>query len=93
MAAPAHPPRSDSPPLDAAVRELIRVRAQLAAGAELPDGLLLGASGLGLDSIAVVELLLDCERRFGVPRPVELLDGPPLTVGRLVDHLRALTEP
>lgn len=79
-------------PLDAAVRDLIRTRAPAAAGdAPLPDDLPLGASGLGLDSIAVVELLLDCERRFGVPRPVELLDGPPLTVGRLVKHLRAET--
>jgi acyl carrier protein len=45
-----------------------------------------------MDSIALVELLLDCEERFGIPRPVELLEGEPLTVGRLVTHVRAAAE-
>jgi acyl carrier protein len=70
-----------------AVRELLRARAPLAAGGALPDELRLGAGGLGLDSIAMVELLLDCERRFG-GRAAELLEGAPLTVGRLVVYLR-----
>ncbi|HEV2844085.1 MAG TPA: phosphopantetheine-binding protein [Thermoanaerobaculia bacterium] len=75
-----------------AVRDLLRARAPLARDrSDLPDGLPLGPGGLGLDSIALVELLLDCERRFGIPRPVDLLEGPPLTVGLLVSHVRAAT--
>lgn len=70
-----------------AVRDLVRSRAPLAP-ADLPDDLRLGTGGLGMDSIALVELLLDCEQRFGIRRPVELLEGPPLTVGRLADHVR-----
>ena len=73
------------------VRDLIRLRAPLArAHAELADDLPLGAGGLGMDSIALVELLLDCEQCFEIRRPVELLEGPPLTIGRLVDHVRAV---
>jgi acyl carrier protein len=80
------------PAIQDAVRDLLRSRAPLARGrAELPDELRLGAGGLGMDSIALVELLLDCEERFGIPRPVELLEGEPLTVGRLVAHVRAAT--
>ncbi len=66
--------------------DLLRSRATLAAGRSLPGDLLLGAGGLGLDSIAMVELLLDCEQRFGVDT-TELLEGAPLTVGRLLAHL------
>ena len=51
----------------------------------LPADLRLGAGGLGLDSIAMVELLLDGERRFGISA-AELLAGPPLTVGLLLAH-------
>jgi acyl carrier protein len=77
-----------------AVRELLRSRAPHRLFADLPDDLpddlRLGPGGLGLDSIAVVELLLDCERRLGVPPMglLGLLDGAPLTVGRLVAGLR-----
>ncbi len=82
------------PSIEEAVRELLRSRAPLARErAELPDDLRLGSGGLGLDSIALVELLLDCEQRFGIPRPVELLEGEPLTVGRLVTHVRAAAGP
>jgi acyl carrier protein len=71
---------------------LLRARAPLAHNRnDLPDDLPLGPGGLGLDSIALVELLLDCERRFGIPRPGDLLEGPPLTVGILVSHVRAAT--
>jgi acyl carrier protein len=73
------------------VRELLRSRALHRPFADLPDDLRLGPGGLGLDSIAVVELVLDCERRFGVS-PMALLDGAPLTVGRLVTGLRLQLE-
>ncbi|HEX5720568.1 MAG TPA: acyl carrier protein [Thermoanaerobaculia bacterium] len=80
--------------IDEAVRDLVRSRAPLArALAELADDLRLGPGGLGMDSIVLVELLLDCEQRFGFRsgswRPGELLEGPPLTVGRLAAHVRA----
>lgn len=72
-----------------AVRELLRSRLPRAAreGAALPDELRLGPGGLGLDSIALVELLLECEQRFGEPLAAELLAGEPLTVGRLVERV------
>ena len=81
--------------IEETVRDLVRSRAPLArAHAELADDLRLGPGGLGMDSIALVELLLDCEQRFGFRsgswRPGELLEGPPLTVGRLVAHVRAM---
>jgi acyl carrier protein len=80
----------DGASIEAAVRDLVRSRSALARDrADLPGELPLGPGGLGLDSIALVELLLDCQRRFGIPRPAELLEGPPLTLGLLVDHIRA----
>ena len=80
--------------IEETVRDLVRSRAPLArAHAGLADELRLGPGGLGMDSIALVELLLDCEKRFGIRsgswNPAEFLEGPPLTVGRLVAHLRA----
>jgi acyl carrier protein len=74
--------------IEDAVRDLLRSRAPLAQGlSDLPGDLRLGSGGLGLDSIALVELLLDCELRFGV-KATGLLEGPPLTVGRLAAHVR-----
>ncbi|HTG34773.1 MAG TPA: phosphopantetheine-binding protein [Thermoanaerobaculia bacterium] len=70
-----------------AVLDLLRSRAPLAGNGALPDDLRLGAGGLGLDSIAMVELLLDCERRFGISA-TGLLEGPVITVGRLIAHVR-----
>lgn len=80
--------------IEETVRDLVRSRAPLArVHSELADDLRLGPGGLGMDSIAMVELLLDCEQRFGFRpgswRPGELLEGPPLTIGRLAAHLRA----
>ncbi|MEA2600259.1 MAG: hypothetical protein QOF89_1251 [Acidobacteriota bacterium] len=74
--------------IEEAVLDLLRSRAPLAWGGALPDELRLGTGGLGLDSIAMVELLLDCERRFGITVAAELLEGAPLTVGRLIAHVR-----
>ena len=74
--------------IEAALGELLRARSPLAGEPPLPAGLALGAGGLGLDSIAMVELLLDCEASFG-GRSTDLLAGAPLTVGRLLAHLRS----
>ena len=75
------------------VHGIIHARvSQVAADGVLPTDVPLGADGLGLDSIAIAEILLDCEQRFGV-RLISLLEGPPLTLNRLVDHLtRSLQE-
>lgn len=75
--------------LENTVLDLIRSRAPLAETRELTGDLRLGTGGLGLDSISLVELLLDCERRLGPMNVAELLQGPPLTVGLLVAHARA----
>jgi acyl carrier protein len=72
-----------------AVLDLIRSRAPLAAARALAGDLPLGAGGLGLDSIALVELLLDCERRLGLTNVAELLEGPPLTLGLLIARVSA----
>jgi acyl carrier protein len=70
------------------VRDLLRSRVLRASdGIGLPDDLRLGPGGLGLDSIALVELLLECEQRFGEPLAAELLVGEPLTIGRLVERI------
>jgi acyl carrier protein len=55
----------------------------------LRDDEALGAEGLGLDSIEIVELVLVCQQRVGLPadRADELLETGPLTVGGLIDHL------
>jgi acyl carrier protein len=49
----------------------------------------LGASGLGLDSIEIVELVLACQSQAGLhaDRAEELLDSGPLTIGGLIAHL------
>ncbi|HEY0556116.1 MAG TPA: phosphopantetheine-binding protein [Thermoanaerobaculia bacterium] len=74
--------------IEEALGEILRARSPLARNRALANDLPLGAGGLGLDSIALVELLLDCEARFG-GRPADLLTGPPLTIGSLLACLRA----
>jgi acyl carrier protein len=72
--------------VDDALRDLLQVR----DGAhDLSDELPLGAGGLGLDSIGMVQLLLQCEERFHVAIAGELLAGEPLTMGRLAAHIRS----
>jgi hypothetical protein len=50
----------------------------------------LGGGGVNLDSIALVEVLLECEDRFGVTVAAEMLDRPSLSVGLLVTRIEAL---
>lgn len=77
--------------IEEAVLDLVQARApQARERGDLTGDLRLGAGGLGLDSIALVELLLECEERFGVPVAAELLEGPTLTLDGLVNHLRAV---
>jgi acyl carrier protein len=59
-------------------------------GVELHADTPLGSGGLGLDSIALVEVLLECEDRFGVEVAAEALAQSALTVGLLLETIRAL---
>lgn len=52
----------------------------------LLDSTRLGPEGAGLDSVALVELLLACEEATGVPFTADVLADGPLTVGHLVRH-------
>lgn len=73
--------------IDSIVQGIIRSRAsRIVDGGPLPGDVVLGADGLGLDSIAIAEVLLECEHRFGVSA-VALLEGEPLTLTRLVSHV------
>ena len=56
---------------------------------QLADDLSLGKGGLGLDSIEIVELLLESGDRLGVPghSAEELLEAGPISLGLLIDHL------
>jgi acyl carrier protein len=49
----------------------------------LADATPLGADGIGLDSVAIVEILLECETEFGVRLPPNLFDGGAVTIGAL----------
>jgi acyl carrier protein len=50
---------------------------------ELTPDLLLGSEGLGLDSIALVEVLLRVEETFGIRIAAEMLAADSITVGTL----------
>jgi acyl carrier protein len=54
----------------------------------LRDETRLDHAGLGLDSIEIVEVLLGCEEHYGASAE-SLLEGGPLTFGRVVDHFAA----
>lgn len=62
-----------------AVHDILRGR----GASQFNDDAELGAKGLGFDSIAIAETLLDCEKRFGMTF-TDLLDGNPITVGSLI---------
>ena len=53
----------------------------------LSDDYPLGPAAGGLDSISLVELLLDCEQAFDVTVAHALLDGDELSVGTLVEAI------
>ena len=69
------------------VREVL-VEHSARAGDSIQDDLPLGDEGLGLDSIALAEVLLDCELRVGVDDSDLLAElDRTLTVETLVDLL------
>jgi acyl carrier protein len=61
------------------------------AESQLGEDVSLGEEGLGLDSIEIVELVLESGERLGLPGydASELLDAGPVTLRRLIDHLAA----
>lgn len=67
---------------------LTEISPRRASRNELGDQTQLDSSGLGLDSVELVELLLACEERFGVAVD-GLLEHGDLTFGRVVNHFAA----
>ena len=57
------------------------------AESDLHDDLSLMGEDIGLDSVEVAELLLDCEEHFGVTLPPEITEGDPLTIRKIVDRI------
>jgi len=55
---------------------------------ELPDRTPLGAAGLGLDSVRILEMTLACESHFGVTVALDELPGPAPTLGDLIGLLQ-----
>jgi acyl carrier protein len=56
-------------------------------GITLTEGMSLLDEGLGLDSIALVELFLKLEDYFGISITADLIDKGPLTAGGIIDHI------
>jgi acyl carrier protein len=75
------------------VRRFVTRRVRRAGGRELPDDFSLSPLESGLDSIALLELLLACEEHFGFAFPPALLDAGAPTIGRLVQHARQMRQP
>jgi len=73
---------------DNITRGVHRILGARERGVELRDDLPLGPNGLGLDSIALVEVVLECEEAFGVTIAPEVLALPNVTVGQLVGQIR-----
>jgi acyl carrier protein len=69
------------------VLELLRQRFPVNVS-EIPDDQPLGPEGVGLDSIAVAEFLLDCERDLGIDA-IALLDGRPITLRAISESIRS----
>jgi acyl carrier protein len=80
----------DGPAIAAQVREvLLSAWPQRFVPAQLRDEVSLGESGLGLDSIEIVEVLLACEEESGSPITEALFAVTPLTISRVVEHFAA----
>jgi acyl carrier protein len=59
---------------------------------DLRPELALGSGGMDLDSIALVEVLLECETEFGVEIAAEMLSASSLTVGSLLERIQTLVQ-
>jgi acyl carrier protein len=69
-------------------RQLQELIFRYATTVHRPDELLeempLGSTGLGLDSVAILELLFECQKRFGIDPAKILTQHRILTVGILL---------
>ena len=80
-----------SPSVTAVVSSLLAARAARAiASDDFTSEVALGADGLGLDSIAIAEVLLQCEEQFGIDA-LALLQKQPFTVRCLALHIERAT--
>ena len=69
-------------------RQLLDLIIRFATTVHLPEELTeempLGSAGLGLDSVAILDLLFECEKRFGLEPSTLLSQHKSLTVGSLL---------
>ena len=69
-------------------RQLMELIIRFATTVHLPEELSeempLGGAGLGLDSVAILDLLFECEKRFGLEPATLLSQHKSLTVGNLL---------
>lgn len=78
-------------PVTAVVSNLLQARtAREITPDDFRSEVALGADGLGLDSIAIAEVLLQCEEQFGVDA-LALLQEQPLTLRCLARHVERAT--
>ena len=59
---------------------------------EMSPDLPLGSGGMGLDSISIVEFLLECENRTGIDTS-GLFEEKEMTLGRVFEYLEARAKP
>jgi hypothetical protein len=58
------------------------------APTQLGEHVALGETGLALDSIEIVEVLLECDERLGgTTRPDDFAPEGPVSLGQLIDHV------
>ncbi len=81
--------RAASMDIEIEIRRLIERRSPAARNIrDLSDDLKLYDGGLGLDSLDLIRLILDCEDRFGIEFSREFLDSGNFTIGALIDQVR-----
>ena len=89
--APSRLTYTDAVNSDAAARRIRALLQQIAPAtcksSPADDEIPLGTGGAGLDSIALVDLILACEAEFGTSLPAELLGQGPITIASLARHL------
>lgn len=71
-------------------REILDILGKRHSSVPLTAETSLGADGMGLDSIAIVEVLLECEEHFGVLLASDMLSAEGITIGWLTERVRAL---
>ncbi|HUO84636.1 MAG TPA: phosphopantetheine-binding protein [Thermoanaerobaculia bacterium] len=83
----------DRDEIEAVIGEMIGLRVPAAAGVLAARGPAASLPALGLDSVQMVEILLEVETRFGVAATEEWVREADLTVERLIDLITAGADP